>query len=274
MSELPYLNLGCGITYDQRWTNIDFVSTGPGVVAHNLLAGIPHSDNKFKVVYHSHVLEHFPKEAAKAFLKECYRVMQPGGTIRIAIPDLEQIARNYIKYLEEALAGKQDAAAKYEWTLLEMLDQMVRKQGGGEMLKFVADTSKNVDDFLLSRNGHEMERLFDAVRKKVSPPPPAKAEVPSVFTRARNKLKRLTLMRLLGPEYDLLVQARFRNSGEIHQWMYDRYSLGMVLQSVGFRNPQVTTAFESRIPDWSSFNLDGSDGKVRKPDSLFMEAEK
>lgn len=274
MSTLPYLNLGCGITYDERWTNIDFVSTGPGVLAHNLLAGIPHADNSFKAVYHSHVLEHFPKEAAKEFLKECYRVMQSGGIIRIAIPDLEQIARNYIKYLEEAIEGKHGAAAKYEWTLMEMLDQMVRNSGGGEMLKFVADTSKNVDDFLLSRNGHEMERLFDAVRKKHQPPPPAKSQVPSVFTRAKNKLKRLTLMRLLGPEYDLLVQARFRNGGEIHQWMYDRYSLGLLLESVGFKNPHVVTAFESSIPDWSSFKLDGSEGKVRKPDSLFMEAQK
>lgn len=274
MSELPYLNLGCGVTYDARWTNIDFVSTGPGVRAHNLLAGVPHNDNSFTVVYHSHVLEHFPKDKAREFIKECYRVLKPGGIIRVAIPDLEQIARNYIQYLEEAIAGKDKADVKYEWTVIEMLDQMVRNTGGGEMLRYVADTSKHNDEFLLSRNGHEMERLFEAVREQSKPAPASHVAPPSLFSRAKNKLRRIALQKLLGSEYELLTQARFRNSGEIHQWMYDRYSLGELLKSVGFNAPHVVTAFESAIPEWSSFALDGSNGKVRKPDSLFMEATK
>lgn len=274
MDKLRYLNLGCGITYDERWTNVDFVSTGPGVIAHNLLSGIPFADASFRVVYHSHVLEHFPKAKAKEFLSECYRVLEPGGIIRVVIPDLEQIARNYITFLEQSLSGNEEARKKYEWTVIEMLDQMVRNEGGGEMLKYVADTSKKNDEFLLSRNGHEMERLFKAVRGDNPPTSSAPVKTPSIFTRAKNKIKRTAIMKLLGPEYALLQQARFRNGGEIHQWMYDRYSLGELLKSVGFKNPLAMTAFESKIPDWNSFHLDGSDRIVRKPDSLFMEAIK
>src|SRR5437868_3074633 len=99
MAKLHYLNLGCGATWHKDWTNIDFVSTSGSVEAHNLLNGIPRPDQSFQVVYHSHVLEHFPKAKAAGFISECYRVLQPEGVIRIAIPDLEQIALNYIKYL-------------------------------------------------------------------------------------------------------------------------------------------------------------------------------
>ena len=275
MSKLPYLNLGCGVTYDDRWTNIDFVSTGKGVVAHNLLSGIPCKDETFEVVYHSHVLEHFPKDEALKFLRECNRVLKPGGVIRVAIPDLEQIARNYIQYLEAALAGETGAKEKYEWTVIEMLDQMVRNTTGGDMLKYVADTSRNNDEFLIGRHGHEMERLFEAVRG--TPRPQSSTAVvskPSVVSRAKNKIKRIITQQVLGDEYRLLEQARYRNSGEIHQWMYDRYSLGELLRAAGFRNPEVKTAFESAVPDWPGYKLDGADGKVRKPDSLFMEAIK
>lgn len=273
MNKLPYLNLGCGITYHERWTNIDFVSTGEGVIAHNLLEGIPQNDSQFELVYHSHVLEHFPKDKAVFFLRECFRVLKPGGTIRIAIPDLERIAKNYIQYLNESLEGKSGAKEKYEWSVIEMLDQTVRNTSGGEMLKYVADRSKNNDAFLLERNGHEMQRLFEAVRG-TSETPAAPAKKLSLFTRIRNKIKRDTQKLFLGDDYVLLQQARFRNSGEIHQWMYDRFSLAELLREAGFTNPEVKTAFESNIPEWAAFKLDGENGIVRKPDSLFMEAVK
>jgi predicted SAM-dependent methyltransferase len=275
MNKLPYLNLGCGVTFDERWMNVDFVSTAPDVMAHNLLTGIPFGNDSFEVVYHSHVLEHFPKDKAKDFLCECFRVLKPGGILRIAIPDLEQIARNYINHLEDALNGIPGAKEKYEWTVIELLDQMVRNKVGGEMLKYVADESKKNDAYLLERCGHEIVRLLDVARGKnetaKSPVPPKKLPV---ATRIRNRVRRKLTERLLGDEYQLLLQARFRNSGEIHQWMYDRYSLAELVKECGFKNSTPRSAFESSIPGWENYRLDGNNGLVRKPDSLFMEAVK
>ena len=69
--------------------------------------------------------------------------------------------------------------------------------------------------------------------------------------------------------------GKFRKSGEIHQWMYDSYSLGKLLKEVGFRNIKKCEAHESSIDIFSSYFLDMEpDGSVRKPDSLFMEAVK
>jgi predicted SAM-dependent methyltransferase len=54
-------------------------------------------------VYYSHLLEHFPKHEAQGFTQECYRVLKPRGIIRVAVPDLERIARMYLQALERAL---------------------------------------------------------------------------------------------------------------------------------------------------------------------------
>lgn len=275
MSKVNYLNLGCGITYHKDWTNVDFVSTGEGVLAHNLLAGVPFEDNKFDVVYHSHVLEHFPKDKAVLFVKECHRVLKKGGIIRIAIPDLERIARNYIKYLEESLNNVPKASEKYEWSLLEMYDQVVRNQGGGEMIPFIKDETKQIDDFLLERNGHEIQRIIDELRNKkpgTSAPSPAKSSGFSFNLRARLKNKLIRM--LLKDDYEKLKVAKFRNGGEIHQWMYDRYSLHQLLKKCGFSDVKVVTAFTSSIPNWNNYELDGKENLVRKPDSLFIEARK
>jgi hypothetical protein len=69
--------------------------------------------------------------------------------------------------------------------------------------------------------------------------------------------------------------GRFRKCGEIHQWMYDRYSLSKLLREVGFEKVEVKNAFSSNILNWSDFHLESDNNElVYKPDSLFVEAIK
>lgn len=51
--------------------------------------------------------------------------------LRIAFPDLEKIARDYLELLGELKKGNNAVEADYEWVLLTMLDQMVRNVSGG-----------------------------------------------------------------------------------------------------------------------------------------------
>ena len=275
MEKLPYINLGCGAKFNERWVNVDFTSTGKDVIAYNLTKGIPFKDNTFKVAYHSHVLEHFTKDGAEQFIAECYRILQPDGILRIAIPDLEAIARNYIKYLDASLANDASAKEKYNWTMLEMYDQVVRSKGGGEMIDYIMDETKNNDAFLIERNGDEIKKLFTTFRNVKEEAAPVvqnstRFSLSGLKSRVKNKLIRM----LLKEDVNALNIGQFRLGGEIHQWMYDRYSLGELLKKHGFKDPTVVTATESKIPEWNSFNLDMMDGKIRKPDSLFMEAQK
>jgi predicted SAM-dependent methyltransferase len=269
MPKLPYLNIGCGFTFHKDMTNIDFVSTGPEVQAHNLLQGIPFADNSFEAVYHSHVLEHFLRKDGRKLVNECFRVLKKGGVCRIAIPDLEQIARNYIRYLEAALKGEPGAKERYEWTMLEMYDQVVRTKGGGGMVEYIKDPSKNNDAFLLERNGNEIKLLIENIRH-AKENHSLNVSKPGLMSRIKGKMKDL----VIGNDMPALNTGKFRLGGEVHQWMYDRYSLGELLKACGFRDVKVVRFDESAIPNWNAFGLDAVDGKVRKPDSLFMEATK
>jgi predicted SAM-dependent methyltransferase len=121
------LNLGCGRRFHPEWENLDYSPAAASVCRHDLRDGIPYPDGSFDVVYHSHVLEHFSKQTAPNFLAECYRVLRPGGVIRVAVPDLETIARIYLEALEKVSQGIPGWAKNYEWMVLEMYDQAVRE---------------------------------------------------------------------------------------------------------------------------------------------------
>lgn len=281
---MKFLNLGCGNRFHSAWTNIDFVSTGEGVIAYNLAQGIPFPDNFFDVVYHSHILEHFSKTAAKSFLFECYRVLRPQGILRVVIPDLEQIARTYIKALECASSGSQKWAANYEWILLEMYDQTVRNHSGGEMAKYFSQEHIPNQEFVLNRCGTEAKKLISEghlhpqeALATLAIEAPHKRLLKQIYRFFRYPAYRreLLLEKLLGEEYPVLQIGRFRQSGEVHQWMYDHYSLAILLKKCGLKDIIQRTAIESYILDWAMWNLDTeTDGMIYKPDSLYMEAIK
>ncbi len=279
MTELPYLNLGCGAHFHPEWTNIDFVSTGEGVIAYNLTQGVPFADNSFDVVYHSHVLEHFTKEAGQRFIQECYRVLKPNGIIRIAIPNLEAIINNYKELLEQLKANPNDAYLQecYDWTMLEMYDQTVRNSSGGEMVNYLSQHKIINEDFVIERCGYEVKYIIDNYRKQKKSLTLQNAYKPSIIQRVVNlpsTLKRKLLNYLLGSDTRALKIGKFRLGGEIHSWMYDSFSLGRLLKSAGFEEIKEYTVSESGIPNWNDFGLEIINGKTRKPDSLFMEARK
>ena len=266
---MKLLNLGCGLRYHSKWINIDFVSSGSGVIRHNLLKGIPFSDSSCEVVYHSHLLEHFTKDDAEGLILECYRVLRPGGVIRVVVPDLEDITKQYIKQRDMAQDGSSTAEANYDWMMLEMFDQCVRHTPGGQMGKYLAQPDIPNKSFVRERLG----TFFDNLRKPQgwSLREYLKMQINRFYLgrKAWNVVKRLWVAHLNSPN----SVGRMRLSGEAHLWMYDSYSLTRLLTKCGFRSPQVLSATESSIKGWVDFHLDTDvDGKVYKPHSLYMEA--
>ena len=261
---MKLLNLGCGSTYNNNWINIDYVSNNKNVIAHNLLKGIPLNDNSMNVVYHSHVLEHFSKNDGVLFIKECYRVLGKNGIIRIAVPDLETIAKEYLQSLQLAIAGDENAKHNYEWIKLELLDQMVRNESGGDMKNYLQQSTIPNESYVFNRIGSEGEIIRDKILQENN-------FKTSFFTS--KKVKNL-FKKIVYKSSTAFQIGRFRLGGEIHQWMYDRYSLSCLLQDVGFKEIKICNGFESEITNWDSYQLDVINGKIRKPDSLFIEAKK
>jgi SAM-dependent methyltransferase len=277
--EMKALNLGCGSRFHPEFVNIDAVSSSPHVLAYDLQKGIPFPDATFDVVYQSHLLEHFKKENALDFLKECYRVLKLSGVIRVAVPDLEQIVRAYLDELEKALQRAGESERNYDWMVLELYDQAVRGRPGGAMLEYLKQDSIPNEAFVCQRIGVEARRIIDALKKEASTSNSHHERPRNYVARLRSIPRffraRLLKMILSDEDYRALEIGRFRSEGEIHQWMYDRYSLGRILKRAGFQDPKAVRADESRIPGWTAYHLDTEpDGTVCKPDSLFMEAVK
>jgi predicted SAM-dependent methyltransferase len=275
---LKYLNLGCGGHFiDAReWTNIDFSSSSSSVKAYNLLKGIPENCDAYDLVYHSHVLEHFSKKDGEKFIVECFRVLKKGGILRIAIPDLEQIARKYLEYLDLGLKQPENELIRsnYEWMKLEMYDQTVRNFSGGDMANYLFQPTILNEDFVFERIGEEGR----ALRKRVIEYQRNNSEIErtpvlSWKQKMKNKIKQRILNRLNIQDESHTI-GTFRLGGEIHQWMYDRYSLFYLLKQKGGIEFAVKSAFESKLSNWSDFELDGRNGEVRKPDSIFIECVK
>jgi predicted SAM-dependent methyltransferase len=87
------LNLGSGLTPIPGFVNVDALEDLPGVdVVADIGQRLPFEDGAAELVYASHVLEHFPTEEVPPLLAEWRRVLKPGGTLLVAVPDLEVVA--------------------------------------------------------------------------------------------------------------------------------------------------------------------------------------
>lgn len=97
------LNLGSFTTMFHGWRNLDALDLsswarreGYAFTRCDLTQGIPYDDGIVDLIFLSHVLEHFDYEAGERLLRECHRVLRPGGVIRIAVPDTQNLAQRYL----------------------------------------------------------------------------------------------------------------------------------------------------------------------------------
>ncbi len=114
------VNVGCGPHPIDGWVNVD---NSPTLLLRSLPVGrmldpgrravwtaaresnvkfgtavkLPVADGVADTVYSSHMLEHLSRENARRFLRECRRVLKPGGWLRISIPDLAKLTDDYLR---------------------------------------------------------------------------------------------------------------------------------------------------------------------------------
>jgi predicted SAM-dependent methyltransferase len=242
---MAMLNIACGARTHRAWNNMDFSpytrlasrpraasflhkvgvlsdlrygrvqQVDPDIINWDLRNGIPFPDDTFDVVYHSHFLEHLERQVAPIVLRECRRALKPGGFIRVVLPDLQFLVKQYTDALAAYERGSTDAQQLHNAALYELFDQMVRTESDGT-------------------------------------------------AQQKGWVRR--------------IERKFRSAastGELHKWMYDRYSLAELLKETGFHDPVVREHDTSTYPRWREFGLDTErDGTPYKKHSLYMEAFK
>jgi len=108
------LNIGCGISGIEGWVNID---NSPSILLSRLPLGrrifrtpdwprsvrradvrkrIPFPDSSVSCIYSSHAFECLTYKESLAVAQECFRVLRPGGILRIVVPDLGIMVRDYL----------------------------------------------------------------------------------------------------------------------------------------------------------------------------------
>ena len=61
----------------------------------DLTKKLPYADNAIEAIFSSHVFEHLFMDEVERLVDECFRVLKPGGVVRVVVPDLEKIMKLY-----------------------------------------------------------------------------------------------------------------------------------------------------------------------------------
>jgi predicted SAM-dependent methyltransferase len=190
-ANMKLLNLGCGHISPDGWTNvdgsnrawlasklpwldrfltrlnvIDSTEFSKATVHADLTKRFPWQDNTIDGIYMGEILEHFTKDDGEEVLRECYRVLKPGGTLRVRVPDFVEFCEKYIaEYREVQSLGRQSWNDKHSrWVKMFFDDICVvspkRFRSFGHFHKWMYD---DISLILL------MERLGfrDAMRRKL-----------------------------------------------------------------------------------------------------------
>jgi predicted SAM-dependent methyltransferase len=89
------INIGCGPNCLSGWINVDMARNDGLDIVWDLRHGLPFPSESCTAVFGEHVIEHIRKEDAARLLKECHRVMQKGGVIRLSTPDAGRFLKAY-----------------------------------------------------------------------------------------------------------------------------------------------------------------------------------
>lgn len=113
-----YVQYGAGASGPDGWLHFDCSPTlrvqrlplvGPSIRAccrtkfddairyGDIVRGLPVQDRSARAVYCSHVLEHLSLADLRRALRNTHRILMPGGTFRMVLPDLRHLASEYVR---------------------------------------------------------------------------------------------------------------------------------------------------------------------------------
>lgn len=93
--QMRMLQVGAGRNILGNWLNTDQYPVSRRVIFMDATKPFPLENSTFDFVFSEHQIEHLTYNEGLSMLRECYRVLKPGGRIRIATPDLETLIALY-----------------------------------------------------------------------------------------------------------------------------------------------------------------------------------
>jgi len=103
------LQLGCGRNWLEGWLNSDYFPRTSDILQLDVTVALPFENDTFDNIFSEHVIEHISYPEGAYMLKECFRVLKPGGVLRVGTPDLAFLVNLY----------REDEAASQSRTQIE-----------------------------------------------------------------------------------------------------------------------------------------------------------
>ena len=160
---------------------------------------------------------------------------------------------------------------QYEWSVMELIDQMVRDTTGGRM-KASVESGAYEAAYLKQRYGDVFAEFLD------SDSPPGKRRERGWRRRIRRTLAKspvewwYALFRVVKLAW---WRGDPRRTREANKWMHDRLSLRLLLEEAGFGGFTQKTAMDSDIENWERYHFDVSHkGAYDLEPSLYVECRK
>lgn len=118
------LHLGCGRRHIPGYVHIDVVDY-PHVDHVSSIDNLSFlQDGSVELIYNCHVLEHFKRREVNRVLREWYRVLAPGGVLRVSVPDFAALCEVYVRSRDLGLVigpifGRQDYLYNIHYNLFD-----------------------------------------------------------------------------------------------------------------------------------------------------------
>lgn len=180
-----YLNLGSGPRglADAKWVNVDGYRDLNVHYVMDFSKPLPFPPDSFDGIFCEHVLEHFDLESGVTLLRQCFRVLRPGGCLRLVVPDGEKIMRSYFDSPGELVSRRQSQTqcameavnsyfrqryehqCLYDWKLME---HQLRQAGFSEVLRASFRQSTLCSDIAIDDEKYEWESLYVEASKSIN----------------------------------------------------------------------------------------------------------
>lgn len=136
--EFRGLQIGAGSNRHPGWLHTNWYPIRPWARKSMFLDAtdrFPFDDATFDCIFSEHMIEHVPYSGGAKMLSECFRVLKPGGVLRVSTPDLRAIVRLLSDGLTSSeMEWRAWANANYVFsqdpkTAVSIVNAMVRRWG-------------------------------------------------------------------------------------------------------------------------------------------------